>query len=244
MPFSRVLCVYGAKGGIGKTTITLNLAGILANMKKEVLIIDLDLHSGDVAVSLDRKPSKTIADLASDLKNNSYHDLNNYLTKYDAYISFLASPPDPRDAAKIDEENLNRILNECEKKYEVIIIDTTNSYDEINRIALKRARKILFVTTNNPLDLKNTRNLLTILKEDGINNIEVLLNNSIHPNNDYFILYDIKKIIQNHINYIISQRFHYRDIDTVTVNGEILTMKSQKWPDYRIFSLIIESLLK
>ena len=244
MPSSRVLCLYGAKGGIGKTTLAINLAGVLANMNKSVLIIDLNQLNGDIAVSLDRKPHQTIAALAAAIKTEKYQGLLPYLTKYNQYISFLAAPAVLMPAEMLDAEVINKILDEAAALFEVVIIDMSHAYNDVNLAALKRADKNLFVTTNNPLTLKNTRNVLSLLKEAGVRNIEVLLNNSIHPNHDYFVLYDIKNIIQAHIDYIISQRFYYPDIDLVTVAGEILTLKSRKWPDYKIFTLIIESLLK
>lgn len=240
----KILTIYGAKGGIGKTTLALNLAGVLSNMLKSVLIIDLDLLKGDIAVSLDKRFKKTILDLSQDLKEGKFEELKPYLTKYNSQISFLAAPKDPREAMKFNPESLKQMLEECRAHFDVIIIDTSHIYNEITHLALQKSDQILFITTNNPLVLKNSRNLLSIFKEEGINQFKVVLNNSIHPKHNYFVLYDIKKILQKELDYIISSKFHYSDIDIITVNGEILTIKSQKWSDYKIFTLIIKDLLK
>lgn len=56
---SKVASVFSGKGGVGKTTFILNLAGVLSNMHKKVLIVDADLYSGGIAVALNKKVPKT-----------------------------------------------------------------------------------------------------------------------------------------------------------------------------------------
>lgn len=102
--------------------------------------------------------------------------------------------------------------------------------------------QIFYIITNDSLDLKNSRNNLDCLRK-FTNNIDVILNYSIHFNREYFIIYDIKNILQCNVDYTISNRFNYDAIDSLTVKGEILTISSQKWFDYKTFSLIAKSLI-
>ena len=74
----KIICVSSVKGGVGKTTITINLAGIYSLMKKKVLIIDLDLFSGGVAACLDLKNKKDIFMMIDSLSNNRFTSLNDY----------------------------------------------------------------------------------------------------------------------------------------------------------------------
>ena len=79
---ARVITVTGVKGGVGKTTTTLNIAGILANKKLKTLVIDMDLYSGGIALSLNIDTDKDLFHIADDMNNNRFDYIENYVTKY------------------------------------------------------------------------------------------------------------------------------------------------------------------
>lgn len=235
--------VYSAKGGVGKTTFTLNLAGVLANSNKKTLIIDLDFYSGGVALSLNKEPKLTIYNYHNDVSKNSLGDINKYITKYNKYIDFISCPKSIKEAKSINFASIEKLIFDTSLLYDVILFDLSHIYSDINTSVLKTVSKVLFLFTNDPVDLKNTANMLPVLNKNN-NTIKLILNNSIHFDRDYYILYDIKYIVKHNIDYIISNRFHNPDIDIVTVRGDIMTMNSQKLVDYKIFNLIANSLIK
>lgn len=243
MARGKSVCIFGTKGGLGKTTFVLNLAGVLSNLKKKVLIVDLDLANGGIAVSLDKVPNKTIFNFCDDYNNNRNDNMENYITKYNEYIDFLASPKDPRQANKIDAKYIDILIDKCSFLYDVILIDTNHNYDEINISALDKADEIFLMTTNDPLAFKNIRNLINILQDLEINKYKLILNNSVISDKNYFSKYDIKNILGVNIDYTISEKFHLKKIDAITLAGEIPTIKDQKYDDYNIFELIASSLV-
>ena len=107
------ICVFSAKGGVGKTITTLNLAGIFEVLQKRVLIIDFDLSGGGVSAALNIPNGKSSYHFAYDYNNNQYQEFKNYVTKYDDYIDVLASPKDPRQALKIDPKYVEIILDKA-----------------------------------------------------------------------------------------------------------------------------------
>ena len=124
MARGKIVCFYGGKGGVGKTTTLLSLAGTLSKLNKKVLIVDLDLTNGAIAISLNREANKTIFNFVEDYINNKYNDLDKYITKYDEKISFVASPKDPRYASRIDVKYIDILLEKSVYNYDVVLIDT------------------------------------------------------------------------------------------------------------------------
>ncbi len=234
--------IYSAKGGVGKSTFTLNLAGTLSNNKKKVLIVDLDLYRGAIAISLNRIPKKTIYHFHNDLNNKKNIDIANYITKYNNNIHFISCPQNFEQVKCINFMTIEKLVYEAALLYDVILFDLSHIYSELNYQILNMATNILFLFTNDPTDLKNSANVLNELKKYD-NNLHVILNYSINPERDYYALYDIKHIINNNIDYIISSRFYNSQIDNTTVRGEIFTINNQKLADYKIFNLIAKVIL-
>ena len=79
---SKIICITSTKGGVGKTVMTLNIAGILANQNKKVLIVDLDLSNNGIAFALSIKGDKDIYKIYRDIKNNQYLDFGDYVINY------------------------------------------------------------------------------------------------------------------------------------------------------------------
>lgn len=220
----KSLCIFSAKGGVGKSITTLNLAGVFAELDKKVLIIDLDTTSGGIALALNIPFKKSIYNLWADLNNNRYQKFAKYITKYNENISFLASPKDPRQGTKITAKFIDLIIDRAEFMYDVILIDTNHYLNEINLVTLDKVQNILFVVSNDPMDLKNMKSLISIFTEVNILNFKVLLNASINPYKDYFASSDIENVIGVNVDYVLSNKFFIKNIDDYIMNGEIPTL--------------------
>lgn len=243
----RSLCFFSAKGGVGKTVNIINLAGVVEQLDKKVLIIDMDFYSGGVAVSLNKKFDKSIYNMILDMINNQYSDFNDYTVKIDNYIDILAAPKDPRDANKIDASFIEDIIKKAEAIYDVVLIDTNHTLNDINLVTLSCVNEVVFLTTNDPVDLKNLKSLLTIFKALEFKNYKVLLNNSRDPFKDYFSNYDIKHILGHNIDYTLSPNIFFKDMEKYIMDGVILT-KEKKFidsfsHDYQTFLVMATDLL-
>lgn len=221
----KAMCIFSAKGGVGKTTTTINLAGIYEHLEKKVLIIDLDLSSGGISVALNRPFEKTIYNFVDDYNNNRYKNFESYITQYDEWIDIIPSPKDPRQASKIDSKYIELLIEKAVSNYDMVLIDTNHILDEINLVALDKVDDILFVLSNDPLDLKNMKSLMSIFNDTEITNYKILLNNSRDPYKDYFSIFDIKKIIGANIDYTLSSNFYLKNMDSYIMNGEIITLQ-------------------
>lgn len=220
----KVISVFSVKGGVGKTTMTLNLAGIYCSMGKRVLIIDMDLYSGGIAVSLNINNDKDIFMMVDSMSNNRFTEFRDYITTYNSNIDVLACPRDPREASKIPSKFIPVIFDMVKHEYDVILVDTSHILDEINLTVLDNSYMSLLIVTNDLIDLKNTKSLISIFKNTGKSNYLTLLNSSRDTGRDYMPLYDIRTSIKGNIDYTISSSYYIKNIDKYVMNGEILTL--------------------
>lgn len=245
---AKVFTITSVKGGVGKTTTLINLAGIYSKLGKNVLIIDLDFYSSDIAASLNIKYDKDIYNLYEDLENKKFDYIENYISNYNDLIKVLPAPKDPRFARKIDSKVLKLILYKVSMKFDLILIDTNHILTDINLFALDYSDQILYVINNDFINLKSMKSMVSILADMNKTNYKIILNNSNCKGKSYFNKYDIKSIINKNINYIIPDSFFTKNYDKYLIDGKIMTLsdslckKNKK--AIKIYNLIATDLLK
>lgn len=129
---AKLITIASVKGGTGKTTTALNLAGTYSLMEKKVLILDFDLFSGGIALALNVEIEKDLYKLAYDMSVNEYKNINDYILKYNEFIDIIPAPKDPRYASKIEKKYISSIIKKVKPKYDVIIVDTNHYLDATN----------------------------------------------------------------------------------------------------------------
>lgn len=244
----KSLCFFSGKGGVGKTVNIINLAGIFEQLEKKVLIVDMDLYGGGIALSLNKKFDQSIFNVVDDLVNNRYKSIKEYAVKVDEYIDILCAPKDPRDAGKIDACYVQDIINKAKLNYDVVLVDTNHALNDISLMTLSAVDEVVFFVTNDPVDLKNMKSLLAIFNSLEFKNYKVLLNNSRDPFKDYFSMYDIKHILKHNIDYTLSTEMFLKDMERYVMNGSIVSLDN-KFPnmmskDYQTFLVMATDLLE
>lgn len=219
----KVITIASGKGGVGKTIFATNLAGVYHAIGKRVLLIDMDLSSGGISVLLNLEKSKTIYNLADDILNNRFKNIDDYLYHYSEFIDIIPACKDPRQGSKIDSKIIEQIINIYKNSYDVLILDTTHIPNTSTLTALEYSDTILFMITDNPLDLKNSANFLKVL-EDADKKPLVLLNNSYRNEKNYFSKFDIKNVIKHNIDYILPSSMYIGNINKYIMEGEILVL--------------------
>lgn len=246
----KIVTVTSMKGGVGKTVTVLCLAAVYADLGKKVLIVDLDLYNGDIAFALNINFRGTIFNLTDDMANNrfKYENTNSYVYKYNDNIDILPSPKDPRQASKVDQKYIEMILENNAHKYDVVLVDTSHILGPINMVAFDCSDTIVNLLTNDSFDLKSTKTFISICENVEINNLVLVLNNSVDYRKNYYSHYDMKSIINQKIDYIIPASFYMEQFDGYIVDNRVLeyclkTMKSHK-KDYQVFTKLAIKLLQ
>ena len=244
----KTMCFFSGKGGVGKTTNLLNLAGILEQLEKKVLIIDFDLYSGSVATYLNKKYDKSIYHMALDIESAEFNDIHDYTVQVDDYIDIICAPKDPRDAGKIDASLIPNIIKNASYYYDVVLIDTNHALNDINLTILDSVDQINFMMLNDPLDIKNIKSLVAIFKSLDMNNYKIILNNSRDPFKDYFSMYELKKLIGHNIDYTISLNLYLKEMENLIMKGVIVSLDRKfadvMSDDYHTFLVMATDLLK
>ena len=220
----KIITVSSVKGGGGKTTLTANLAGLYFLMKQKVLIVDLDLYAGGIATILNVDYKKDIYMLVDSISNNRFTSLRDYVCSYNSGIDVLAAPKDPRDVSKIESKYISKILDIAKREYDVVLVDTHHLLDEMTLVALDACYMSAFLVTNDLVDLKNMKSLISIFDEANKENYRIVLNNSRDTGRDYISLFDVRNIIKKNVDFTISRNFYIKNIDKYVLKGEILTL--------------------
>ncbi len=153
----KIVTVFSNKGGVGTTTVATNLAVALAKETGEqVVIADLDLQLGDVALFLNMRPRYTIVDVVSRGPNLDPSSVHSALVRHESGVYLLGEPPRPEDADTISADQVGQVLSHLRRMFPFVVVDTTHSFEDRTIEVLDISDLILLVVL---LDLPNIRNV-------------------------------------------------------------------------------------
>jgi pilus assembly protein CpaE len=154
----QVITVFSPKGGVGKTTTAVNLAMALSrNGARKVCLVDLDLAFGDVAITLQLFPTRTIADAVHLQSGLDFAVLEPLLTDYRQVLSALVAPVQPDAKDTIPAALVGRILGLLKSNFDHVVVDTAPAFDEYVLQAFDETDELLLVTTLDVPTLKNVK---------------------------------------------------------------------------------------
>jgi len=160
----QVVTVFSTKGGVGKSTIAVNLAACLSQeFGFSVALVDLDLQFGDVAVLLNMTPRQTISELAVEYNHLDEELLDAYLMRHSSGVRVLAAPARPEYAEMVTSHHVEKVIKLLQKSYDYIIIDTPGIFTDPSMVALDYAHQILLILSLDLPTLKNIKLGLEVL---------------------------------------------------------------------------------
>ncbi|MEA4815938.1 MAG: AAA family ATPase [Lachnospiraceae bacterium] len=191
---SKVITVFGSKGGLGKTTIATNLAIKLAEARKKVALVDLDLQFGDVHIFLDIEPKDTIAELVQEVFAPNIDSVRSYMTIHSTGVHVLCAPKSPEYAEVVSADRIQSLLRIMRSYYDYVIIDTPPMFNDTTITAIEASSTILFVTGLDISILKNSKLSMTLL--DSLkqkDKVSVIINRAVEINT--ITIADVQRII-------------------------------------------------
>lgn len=146
---SRIITIFGNKGGVGKTFVALNLATSLALTDKRVLLIDIDFQGvHDMARMLNLAPRFALVNLLSEIeKTEDPSIIKKYVISHSCGLDFLPAVLQAKQAGHITAENIKPFFRKAVQVYDYIIVDAGNSFSETLLSVLDHSNLILLVVT-------------------------------------------------------------------------------------------------
>jgi len=152
-----MVCVLGPKGGTGKTVTSSNVGAALAAAGKRVVIMDLDLQFGDLALCLGVRPETTIYDLASSPGSLDSDKLTAYLVPHESGARVLVAPTRPDQASMVTVEFLREVYTLLREMSDYLIVDTSPGFSAEVISAIDASSQVCMQSMLDTLSLKNTR---------------------------------------------------------------------------------------
>lgn len=175
----EMIVVCSAKGGVGKTVLSVNLAVALSKKNIKISLLDGDFQFGDVSLAMDLHPTFSIKDIVEDIESLDEYTLASYLIHHDSGVRILAAPDRPEYADLITPKVTDKVCDLLLEKHDFLIVDTGVGFQENSLYLVEKADQILVVTNLEMSTLKNTKLMMETLETLGLQHkIQVVINRS------------------------------------------------------------------
>jgi CheY-like chemotaxis protein len=169
-----IIGVMGLAGGVGKTTIAVNLA-LLLQQVGQTLLMDLSPNSGHCALFLGLKPVRHWGFLVE----NPGLTTEGLMQRHDSGLKLLASPPQPLRREGMDNASLNALYDLLGRNARFIVVDMPPTLSAVSQLTLDRAHRVLMVSSDDPPSIQSTMRGLQVL--EGARERTLLLLNAVRP---------------------------------------------------------------
>jgi pilus assembly protein CpaE len=160
----KIITVWSPKGGVGKTTMAVNLGLALTEKgARRVCLVDLDLAFGDVAITMQLFPSHSIEHAIGSENNIDAELLDTLLTRHQDSMMILAAPSHPDVRDRVSPTLVSQILRTLRENFDFVVVDTAPAFDEQTLTALDETDEIVLVATLDVPTLKNVKVALETL---------------------------------------------------------------------------------
>ncbi len=164
-PRGKTLAVWGARGGVGASTLAQNLAWAAGrHLREPVIYLDLDLAFGTSLLSFNLEAKQTAADALANPERLDEVLLERYLIEYDEHLRVLAAPADPGGGHAPGLDGVERLLDLARRLAALVVLDLPHQWCDWTRHLLTQADELALVATPDLPNLREVKTLRDILE--------------------------------------------------------------------------------
>lgn len=172
----KIVAVYSPKGGVGTTTVATNLAVAMHSSETPAIIVDANLQFGDVVVFLNERGRTSVVDLAPLADQLDPELVREVVIHHEpSGIDILSAPPHPEDAERVSGTQFVKILQFLARLYTYVIVDTDSGLSDVTLDTLDASDLLVMISSQDIPAIINTRMMLTLLINLGINKQKIVL---------------------------------------------------------------------
>jgi len=175
----RIVTLFAPKGGVGRTTLAVNLAVALAGEQRQaVTLVDGSFQFGDVGVLLNLNPkNKSIIDVVADPGATDEELVDTTLINHSTGIKVLLAPPSPEMAELVTVEQIRRVMGRLRATNDFTVVDLWPHFNDVTLALLDASDVILTILTLEISNIKNIRLFLEVAEQLGYSDrIKLVLN--------------------------------------------------------------------
>ncbi len=175
---SRTIAVFAPKGGVGATTLAINIAGTLARLGRPVVLVDLDLQLGAVPVSLNVRPERSLAEICREVDKARGAPLQTGLDRHASGLSFLAQGDRIEEIAEVTSDRLPRLFEALGRTYPYVVLDGMRDFGDHAVTAMDLAHMVLLVVTQDVPAVRAAGRALRLFRRLGFgpDRVRIVLN--------------------------------------------------------------------
>jgi len=162
----RIIAVMGTRGGVGTTTVSLNLAGIMAGHSgKLVALVDIDAQEGSIALALDIEPSRGVRDALEKPDRIDSLFIERVMSRPIKNLSVLSAEESLQDQLNVHDSAAEALIRELRDKFAVVVLDIPRHLTPFGRQCLAYADQVVLVTELTLLSLRDALRLSDLMRE-------------------------------------------------------------------------------
>ncbi len=206
---SKIITVYSNKGGIGKTTIAINLAAELAKVTKDkVALVDLNLQLGDISTFLNLNPPFDVNYVIQRLIDKEDSIFIKGFEKYkDTSLYILSDPSYIEQSGSITTQQISALFKKLKKVFPYIVVDMSSSIDPLSLKILDESDWILFSTIVNIPAIRNAQRCLNLFRSRNYpaKKVKIVVNR--YMENDEIKIEDIENTLGESVYWKIPNNY-------------------------------------
>jgi pilus assembly protein CpaE len=207
-----VITVGRAKGGMGATTLAVNLALSLIDPigkeePKRVCLLDFDLQFGDVALYLDLDPRSDLLGIVQKPTRLDTALLLSAMTEHESGLEILQAPVEPMPLDALRTETVGRLIDLAQQEFDYVVVDLPLALAGWHEMVLDMTDKLYLVTQLNVPAIRQTKRLIDILKDEGLYSlpVSIVLNRYIKRFNEHTRIRQCSKALDHTIDHFLPE---------------------------------------